>query len=323
MTHADDGDAETADKVLEGAPPPPTESILDPNDPRTTLQTRLRTVLFGLPAYFKFDNTVAGINATDLFNLNSLLGASIESEVVNALNAQRKLWDPEDEWQGYVFERQSQTFPDVRLVKKNFEKKPEIAIGIELKGWFLMAKEGKPSFRFTTSAAACAAHDLLVVVPWYLDNVLSGRAVIAQPYVVSAKLAAESRNYYWQYSRNVRDAGEDRSITTPLSATPYPTKDVEIADIPAHDPGHNFGRVARSPGLMKPWIDETNQTLVLGIRVGDWYKFFKTHTDNADLERVSANLSMALEKSQEEKSEAKAQEVAALIESLVRLLAES
>lgn len=322
MTYADDA-AEVADEIREGAPPPPTEPILDPTDPKTRLQTRLRSVLLGLPAYFKFGNTVAGINATDLFNLNSLLGASIEGEVVNALNAKRELWDPDDEWQGYVFERQSQTFPDVRLVKKNFGTSPDVAIGIELKGWFLMAKEGKPSFRFTTSADACADHDLLVVVPWYLDNVLAGRPVVAQPYVVSAKLAAKFRNYYWTYSRYVRNPNEDRSITTPSSAIPYPTKDVEIADIPAHDPGHNFGRVARSPGLMKPWIDEINQTLVLGIRIEDWYKFLKTHTDNADLEQVSAKLSEALRQSQEQTVKARAEEVAALIENLVRLLTDA
>jgi hypothetical protein len=173
---------------------PPTEPALDPNDPRTKLQERLRTILLGLPAFFEFKNHISGVNATDLYSLNTLLGASIEGQVVKALNQQRALWDPLDEWLGYTFERQSQAFPDVRLARKGTGAAgADIALGIELKGWFLLAKEGEPSFRFITTPAACADHDLLVVVPWYLDNVLSGSPVAAEPYVASARWAADYR----------------------------------------------------------------------------------------------------------------------------------
>jgi hypothetical protein len=68
----------------------------------------------------------------------------------------------------------------------------------------MLAKEGEPSFRMAQTPAACADQDLLVVVPWYLDNVLSGKPVAAEPFVVSSRCATEHRNYYWQVARKVR-----------------------------------------------------------------------------------------------------------------------
>lgn len=268
---------------------PPTEPALNPDDPRTQLQKRLRAVLIGLPAFFEFNNHVAGVEATDLHALNTLLGASIEGQVVKALNQQRGLWDPEDEWLGYTFERQSQRFPDVLLTRKGGETGPDIALGIELKGWFLLAKEGVPSFRFGTTPAACAAHDLLVVVPWYLDNVLSGSPAAAEPFVVSARWAAEYRNYYWQHMRRVRP-GVDVSITIPADAHPYPGRDVNTWDKPGYDGGGNFGRVARVSGLMDEFVTASNNLEVLGITVGDWNWFLRIHSDQADPEQVRALL---------------------------------
>ncbi|MFI7522271.1 hypothetical protein [Micromonospora globbae] len=268
--------------------PPPEEPVLQEDDPKTILQQRLRTVLLGLPSFFKFSNHISGVNATDLYSLNGLLGASIEGQVVKALNQQRALWDPDDEWLGYTFERQSQAFPDVRLVRKGASTDGiEIALGIELKGWFLLSKEGEPSFRFTTTAAACADHDLLVVVPWYLDNVLSGSPVAGEPFVASAKWAAEYRNYYWQH---VRRTNASTDIASPSGAKPYPAKADLIADVPAVDGGKNFGRVARAEGLMTDWIRTTNQTEVLGIRIEDWFLFLKMHSDQADPSDITLKL---------------------------------
>ena len=45
-------------------------------------------------------------------------------------------------------------------------------MGIELKGWYVLAKEKEPSFRYKVTPAVCAPADLLVVVPWayrYID----------------------------------------------------------------------------------------------------------------------------------------------------------
>lgn len=259
------------------------------------------------------ENIIFGVNATDLFSLNTLLGASIEGQVVKALNAQRTQWDPDDEWGGYVFERQSQAFPDVRLVRKASGGVADIALGIELKGWFLLAKEMEPSFRFTTTPAACALHDLLVAVPWYLDNVLSGSPVAAEPYVVSARWAAEYRNYYWQHMRRTK---ADTSIEAPSGAAPFPTKDAHIADVPGYDGGGNFGRVARVQGLMTDWVTTTNQTEVLGIRIEDWARFLRTHSDAADVDEVTLALRQVMDKKIKDDSGERALRVARLVEQL-------
>jgi hypothetical protein len=298
--------------------PAPTEPTLDPDDRRTALQVRLRTALLALPSYFEFNNYISGVNATDLFSLNSLLGASIESQVLKALNGERGLWDPDDEWIGCVFERQAQAFPDVRLIRKNATGKTEIILGIELKGWFMLAKEGEPSFRMTQTPAACADHDLLVVVPWYLDNVLSGKPVAAEPFVVSSRWAAEYRNYYWQVTRKVR-AGTNVDIASPPGAHPYPTKDEQIADIPAEDKGNNFGRVSRVPGLMSEWVDATNQLEVLGVRNENWYRFLKLHTDKGDPDAISAALEQRLQRHLGIQGVARADEIAQLVAQIAEI----
>lgn len=298
-------------------PPPPTEPELDPDDPLTQLQARLRTVLVGLPAFFQFDNHIAGVEATDLHALNTLLGASIEGQVVKALNQQRGLWDPDDDWLGYTFERQSQRFPDVLLTKKGGDAGPHIALGIELKGWFLLAKEGEPSFRFGTTPAACADHDLLVVVPWYLDNVLSGNPAAAEPFVVSARWAAEYRNYYWEHTRKVRGKDVDRSVHHPEGAHPYPTKDVLTLDVPGYDGGGNFGRVARVSGLMDDFVRESNDLEVLGISVGDWNWFLRIHSDQADPAEVRVQLFQHLTQRGKYLTAKKVERLAPLVQALV------
>ena len=317
---ADESLDDALDEVTElvaDAPEPPTDVVLDPDDPRTQLQSRLRTVLIGLPAHFEFNNHIAGVNATDLFSLNSLLGASIEAQVVKALNGLRHLWDPDNAWPGYTFERQSQAFPDVRLVRKHAGGDVAVALGIELKGWFLLSKEGVPSFRFQQTPAACADHDLLCVVPWYLDNVLSGSPAAAEPFVESARWAAEYRNYYWAYLRDAKE-GSDRSILAPKGAAPYPSKVEEVLDTAGDDKGKNFGRVARSPGLMKPFIRRTNQLEVLGIRVQDWFKFLKAHSDKADPDLVSEQLEKRLKRIMGQRSADRAARVADAVQTLAQ-----
>src|SRR6185437_10916147 len=95
------------------APPePPREPELPEGNPRTILVQRVRAALMVLPGFFEFGTQFEGIDATDLFALNSVLGASIEGQVVRTLNKMRAEWDPDEKWTGYRFVRQSQTFPD-------------------------------------------------------------------------------------------------------------------------------------------------------------------------------------------------------------------
>lgn len=190
------------------------------DEDRSELVERVRGALLVLPGFFEFGTRIEGIDATDLFSLNSVLGTSIEVQVVHTLNKMRGVWDPDEQWLGYRFERQSQTFPDVRLVRRGLAA-PDIAMGIELKGWYILPKEGAPSLRFQTTPAACSEFDLITVMPWHLSNVLSGTPVAREPWIDSARHAAEFRNHWWQ---NVRVSSDPKGITSLQALSPIPPR---------------------------------------------------------------------------------------------------
>ena len=68
-----------------------------------------------VPGYFRTTTSITGLDAKDLFALNTMLGATIEQQLVETLNSMREVWDPGTTFGDYRFERYSQTFPDVRL----------------------------------------------------------------------------------------------------------------------------------------------------------------------------------------------------------------
>ena len=221
------------------------------------------------PDHFSTPTTIEGLLVSDIFTLNTALAATIEEQVVRTLNALRPVWDPQRAYQTYSFVRQPQTFPDVVLRK--MENGQNILMGIELKGWYLLAREGAPSYRFTAGAAACNPWDLLVVVPWVLSNVLAGSPVLYSPFVQTARYCAEKRNYYWQYERTT---AASTAITEVEGVQPYPLKSDQISDRPAEDAGGNFGRLARY-GVMDDYIARMKATRIRGVAVSDWQAFFK------------------------------------------------
>ncbi|MGD9874341.1 MAG: hypothetical protein AB7T27_08710 [Kiritimatiellia bacterium] len=252
------------------------------------LLRNVKDALVCLPSYFKTDTNIEGISATDIFTLNSALGATIENQVVATLNQMRSVWDPNDKYTLYSFTRQSQTFPDVLLKRTsgNSSLRDEIILGIELKGWYLLAKEAEPSFRFQVTAKACAPQDLLVVVPWALNNVISGSPRVFTPYIESAQYAAEYRNYHWQ---KLREAKTDSGILSPPGVKPYPKKSDKISDKPKSDSGGNFGRFART-GIMDNYLAQELQELLCGIQANHWLKFFKIFQDQRDAESIAEAL---------------------------------
>lgn len=272
---------------------PPQHRSLPQSDPHAALHGRVREALLALPDYFKSDIVVSGILATDIFTLNAPFAAAIEEHTVEALNDIRSVWDPEAKYQAYSFVRQPQTFPDVRLQRRVHGAGPDIILGIELKGWYLFAKEGEPSYRFCVTPAACADRDLLVVFPWALTNVISGSAKLFEPYVESARYAAEYRNWHWQHGgTNPRSA-----VQLAGNASVYPAKSDEVADRVASDAGGNFGRIART-NLMDTFKAECDAKLLAGIRVGHWRRFFrvfKENTEQAEIDRVIERTVAAIE----------------------------
>lgn len=265
------------------------------NPPADTVRAKLvenvRDALAALPIHFASRTYIEGLETGDLFSLNSMLGGSIEIQVVESLNKLRAVWDPDEEWIDYEFRRSSQTFPDVRLVTESAARIAEgeqYGMGIELKGWYLLSREGEPSFRYTPNRWACDVHDLLVVVPWHLSNVLAGAPVVYSPFVESARYAADMRTYYWTTYRRERDENEATTrssdyydVTARDSAVPYPGPKTKISDKAVRDSGGNFGRSARSEGLMDDYVADMLQTPVSGIEARHWVGFFKTYADGA------------------------------------------
>jgi hypothetical protein len=240
------------------------------------LYDRVIDAIYALPGLFESPLAIAGVRVADLHTLNTTLGASIEQSVVENLNGLRKIWDPDGTYQLYSFVRQPQSFPDVRLQTSAPGVVEPILLGIELKGWFALAKEGEPSFRYKVTPAACADADLLVVFPWVLSEVISGTPRLLPPFLTGAQHAAEHRNYYWQHLRGV--VGPDMLITPALHQRPYPRKGDKISDLAVRDPGGNFGRVARG-NFMSAFTNELLSQSLAGIPIGAWQQFFKMFTE--------------------------------------------
>ena len=282
-----------------------------------TLHDRVDEALRALPKYWSSGTVIEGLAAADLFSLNSVLGGTIEVQTVQTLNKMREVWDPDDEWPLYGFERSSQSFPDVRLVRRAAGG-IDVAMGIELKGWYLLSKEKEPSFRYTATPSASAPQDLICVVPWHLSNVLSGVPVIYEPYIEGARYAAEMRNHYWEVQR-----GRNESVTPPTGAiTPYMPPKSKIADSVTNDRGKNFGRLARVHGLMKEYCDTALGTDVSGIEAQHWIAFMKTYTDAHSREEIDAKLTRALSAVRKKRSHAALSDLAELLHNVASSLDE-
>lgn len=275
----------------DAAPPAqPKRAELNDDEPRGRLVKNVREAIHALPFYFESKTVVEGLDAGDLFSLNSVLGGTIEVQTVNTLNRIRNVWDPDDDWVDYGFERFSQTFPDVRLVnRRDITAQP--ILGIELKGWYLLAKEKAPSYRYTATRDACSIYDLLVVVPWHLSDVLSGAPMVLDPFIEQARYAAEMRNYYWQYQRGPNVVTD---IESPEGVQPYPSPRTHTSDKPLRDTGGNFGRVARVHGLMHDFMTAALATPISGILCRHWIDFFRVFTDASDPELIEENLARLL-----------------------------
>ena len=125
------------------------------------------------------------------------------------------------------FRRYAESFPDVRL-ERNDGGQP--LIGIELKGWYLLAKEEMPSFRFRASVNAMTIWDLIAVFPWSLSNVISGKPILEPPYIEQAKYAADLRTYYWEHrSANARPVEHPETHPYPEPGSSYSLKTMRNA----------------------------------------------------------------------------------------------
>ena len=247
------------------------------DDERTLLREGVVRALRAVPMHFTSTINMEGLSAIDLFALNTLLGGAIEEQTVATLNETRAIWDPEGRWADYEFKRYAESFPDVRL-ERNGGDAP--VIGIELKGWYLLAKEEMPSFRFRASANAMTVWDLIAVFPWSLSNVISGTPILESPYIEQAKYVADLRTYYWEH-RSATAKPVDHADTHP-----YPDAGSSYSDTVHDDKGGNFGRIARIPGLMDDWLEEAMKTNLAGIEARWWVRFLKLFDERGDEEAI-------------------------------------
>lgn len=258
------------------------------------LYDRIPDLLNRVPAAFTSDVHIEGLDATDVFGLNEVLASSVENQVVSSLDSLKPSLDLGEEYRDYEFVRQSQTFPDV-LFKSSSDAGDEPLMGIELKCWYLLAKEGDPSFRFKTTPAACAPQDLLVIYPWTLDNIVTGSPEIFRPFVMPAKFASMYVDYYWQELKDWRSENPDKSIIRPENVSHYPNPKTDlIQDQPAEDSGGNYGRfrsrlIASLPPLQE-YVDQMKARELLGIPSDRWAEFFKSYSETttiAELEDIN------------------------------------
>lgn len=267
-------------------PPPPTPTAPSGDDEQVELWKNVSSALHALPTLFKSELSITGVLATDLQNFNTSLAATIEQQVVDRLNEIREVWDPGKKYLIYRFERQPQRFPDVilRTTAEGLSSTP--LMGIELKGWYALAKEREPSFRYKVTPAVCSDYDLLAVFPWALEEVISGSPVLFRPYVVPARYAAEYKNWYWQYGRKT---SADTSIVMSTVAHHYPLKSDQISDRPVSDGGDNFGRYSRTKA-MDDYITELFREQLSGIALDAWQRFFRLFAEGHTESEVSAGI---------------------------------
>jgi hypothetical protein len=285
-----------------------------PADPKPdTLAGKVFAALYALPPQFKSDLVISGVRATDLHTFNASLGATIEEQVVDSLNALRSAtWDQDEEYAQYRFVRQPQTFPDVVLKASAPGLKPEILLGIELKGWYVLAKEREPSFRYRATPAVSTKDDFLAVFPWALSRVISGSPQVFAPYVVPARFAAQYRNWHWT---NVVRSGGDGGIKVSTVTTPYSARGEETGDEPDSDRGGNFGRFART-GLMDEFMEELFSDELAGIPLDSWQKFLRLFGEQTPMERINHELERMAKEAAKRKRAAPAEAVEALRERL-------
>lgn len=264
--------------------PAPTRTPLPAGWEHAELHQRVLEALRAAPSFFQSAIRIAGLQATDLHTLNTLLGATIEDKIVETLNRMRSVWDPNDRYASYTFQRQSQTFPDVLFRLRDQSGTP--VLGIELKGWYLLALEGEPSFRFQTTPAVCAPQDLIAIFPWHLSEVISGEPVLLDPFIEPAKYVAEYRNWFWE---NRRERAAPNPVILATTTQPYPSKNDPIADQATSDSGGNFGRIARVE-LMDTFVKLVEQRKLAGIPASSWRIFISAFVEGKKRTNIEAAL---------------------------------
>lgn len=243
-----------------------------------------KSLLLSIPNYFQTDLLIRGINATEIFSIGPVFSGILESQIVETLNRLRNVWDEDSKYPSFAFARRSQVFPDVLLTDAISGK---IIFGVELKSWYVLSKEGEPSFRYLITPNACNDADLLVIVPWILSDVISGSPRLFQPWIESARYVAEYRNFHWRGSRSKQT--KSQHIRSPVNIKHYPDIRQEASDEAEDDKGKNFGRVART-GIIDSYVKFIKENKYLGIKISHWIEFFRSISETRTDEEIEKKI---------------------------------
>jgi len=247
--------------------------VVSPRWEHHDVWVKVKSVVDNLSSYVSFkiaederfyDEEMGHMNVDSLYTLSGPFSTMIERACVRGVNEQRHQWD-DGKYANYRFVRQTGSFPDVLLQNRDYPY--NVIFGIELKGWYIFAKEGVPCFRYKISPSCCHPADFVAVVPWYLENIENGKFVTLPPYTEMAKYAAQYRNYHWM----TRSTDSSTEIVSPTKAIWHPKHNERVSDKPVYDGGNNFGRFARS-GVMDEWLKTFDETKIKDKTVAEWRK---------------------------------------------------
>lgn len=156
------------------------------------------------------------------------------------------------------------------------------------------------------------------MVPWVLGNVISGSPILFEPFIESARYAADYRNHHWRF---IRETKQNTGIDIAKGIAPYPSKSDQILDRPRYDGGGNFGRLART-GMMDSYIHKLENRQLCGIKTVYWREFlkaFQESTTDAEARLALVRLKQRVQQSIRIPSP-KAQSALMIITELERLL---
>jgi hypothetical protein len=251
--------------------------------PHFDLWERVRETLYALPSSFRMEGNLPEIPASDLHAANTLLGAAIEDHIPLALNRLRLTWDPNSNYADCIFKRQPQTFPDVPFRRETAAGSQTI-FGIEIKSWYVLAKEQEPSFRFYVNRNFCHPADLCVVYPWALSAGVSGTPRLFRPLVLGARKAARLRNQSWVAKASTKEWADIKEPMGPFVF--HPVKEDRINDSSPRDGGNNMGRIART-GVWEIEIERLlREETISGIPLAAWHAFLSSFRESTTFEQA-------------------------------------
>ena len=128
-----------------------------------------------------FGHEVASSSSSQRYALPS----NIEREVEGCLNTNRDVWCVNMEFNDYKFATKKKGYPDI-VFRNN---KCGYIAGVEVKAWNILATvyPANDWGKIMCAQETDNENDILVMVPWFLEEVIRGKIVTLNPFVMKAQ----------------------------------------------------------------------------------------------------------------------------------------